>query len=69
MQYEERLDAIIKEVENNPEIIIYIDEIHNLVGNGSNDSKGDGSNILKGPLARGNSDVSGQQQLQNLKNI
>lgn len=53
MQYEERLDAIIKEVENNPEIIIYIDEIHNLVGNGSNDGKGDGANILKGPLARG----------------
>ncbi len=52
-QYEERLDAIIKEVENNPEIIIYIDEIHNLVGNGSNDGKGDGANILKGPLARG----------------
>lgn len=35
MQYEERLDAIIREVANNPEIIIYIDEIHNLVGNGS----------------------------------
>lgn len=52
-QYEERLDAIIKEVEDNPEIIIYIDEIHNLVGNGSNDGKGDGANILKGPLARG----------------
>lgn len=52
-QYEERLDAIIHEVENNPEIIIYIDEVHNLVGNGSNDSKGSGSEILKAPLARG----------------
>ena len=52
-EFEEKLNKVIKEVENNPEIIIYIDEIHNLVGNGSNDGKGDGANILKGPLARG----------------
>ena len=35
-QYEERLQGIIEEVINHPEIIIFIDEIHNLIGNDSN---------------------------------
>lgn len=52
-QYEERLQGIIKEVTSHPEIIIYIDEFHNLVGNGSSSGNGDGSNILKPYLARG----------------
>ena len=52
-QYEERLQGIIKEVTTHPEIIIYIDEFHNLVGNGSSSGNGDGSNILKPYLARG----------------
>lgn len=67
MQYEERLDAIIREVANNPEIIIYIDEIHNLVGNGSNDNKGSGSEILKGPLARGKFQCLGSTTFQEFK--
>lgn len=52
-QYEERLQGIINEVVSHPEIIIYIDEFHNLMGNGSSDGKGDGANILKPYLARG----------------
>lgn len=53
-EYEERLQKIIKEVCNNPDVIVYIDELHNLVGNGSgNAGGGDGANILKPYLARG----------------
>lgn len=53
-QYEERLQGVIKDVIKNKNIIIFIDEFHNLVGNGSSEgSTGDASNILKPYLARG----------------
>lgn len=52
-EYEERLQGIIKEVCENREIIVYIDEFHNLIGNGSSSGSGDGANILKPYLARG----------------
>lgn len=52
-EYEERLQGIIKEVCTDPDIIMYIDEFHNLVGNGSSSGSGDGANILKPYLARG----------------
>lgn len=50
--YEERLNYIKNEVKNNKDIIVFIDEIHNLVGNGSSEGNGDGANILKPALAR-----------------
>lgn len=52
-QYEERLKGIIEEVTEDPNIIIYIDEIHSLVGNGGSEGSGDAANILKPHLARG----------------
>jgi len=52
-QYEQRLQDIIKEVVENRDVIIFIDEIHNLIGNGSSTGSGDGANILKPYLARG----------------
>lgn len=52
-EYEERLKNIIKEVCDNKEIIVYIDELHNLVGNGGQNGNGDAANILKPYLARG----------------
>lgn len=52
-EYEERLKNIIKEVCDNKDIIIYIDELHNLVGNGGQNGNGDAANILKPYLARG----------------
>lgn len=52
-EYEQRLQSIIKEVTSCPDVIIYIDEFHNLVGNGSTAGSGDGANILKPYLARG----------------
>lgn len=52
-QYEERLKGIIEEVTGDPSIIVYIDEIHSLVGNGGSEGSGDAANILKPHLARG----------------
>ena len=52
-QFEERLKAIINELENNPNIIIFIDEIHTIVGAGSTPGSMDAANILKPALARG----------------
>lgn len=52
-EYEERLQKIIKEVCSDKNIIVYIDELHNLVGNGGEKGSGDGANILKPYLARG----------------
>lgn len=52
-EYEQRLQGIIQEVCSNPDIIVYVDEFHNLVGNGSSSGNGDGANILKPYLARG----------------
>ena len=52
-QFEERLRAIITELENNPDIIIFIDEIHTIVGAGSTPGSMDAANILKPALARG----------------
>lgn len=52
-EYEERLKNIIKEVCDNKDIIVYIDELHNLIGNGGQSGNGDAANILKPYLARG----------------
>lgn len=52
-QFEERLRAIISELENNPNIIVFIDEIHTIVGAGSTPGSMDAANILKPALARG----------------
>ena len=52
-QFEERLNNILKELEQNPDIILFIDEIHTLVGAGSTTGSMDASNILKPALARG----------------
>ena len=53
-QFEERLKAVINEVkQSNGEIILFIDEIHTLVGAGKTDGAMDAANILKPALARG----------------
>ena len=52
-QFEERLRTIITELENNPNIIIFVDEIHTIVGAGSTPGSMDAANILKPALARG----------------
>lgn len=52
-QFEERLLALIKELEANPDIIVFIDEIHTIIGAGSTPGTMDAANILKPALARG----------------
>ena len=52
-QLEERLQGILRELEKNPDIIVYIDEIQNLVSAGASTGGMDGANILKPALARG----------------
>lgn len=51
--FEERMKKIMKEVTSNPDIILFIDEIHTLVGSGSGEGSMDGGNIMKPALARG----------------
>lgn len=52
-QFEERMKAILNELEKNPDIIIFIDEIHTIVGAGSASGSLDASNMFKPALARG----------------
>lgn len=52
-EFEGRLKQIVEEVKMNPEIILFIDEIHNIVGAGSAAGTMDAANILKPALARG----------------
>jgi ATP-dependent Clp protease ATP-binding subunit ClpC len=52
-QFEERLKAIMKELVENPNIIVFIDELHTLVGAGSAEGSLDAANILKPALSRG----------------
>lgn len=52
-QFEERLKGLIAELEKNPEIILFIDEIHTIVGAGNASGSLDASNIFKPALARG----------------
>ena len=52
-EFEERLKGIIKELKENTDIIIFIDEIHSLIGAGSAEGSLDAANILKPALSRG----------------
>ena len=52
-EFEERMKKVIKEIEDNDDIILFIDEIHTLVGAGGAEGAIDASNILKPALARG----------------
>ena len=52
-QFEERMKVIIEELQSNPDIIVFIDEIHTIVGAGNSSGSLDASNIFKPALARG----------------
>ncbi|MFT6077009.1 MAG: ATP-dependent Clp protease ATP-binding subunit ClpB [Myxococcota bacterium] len=52
-EFEERLKAVLDEVENNDNVVLFIDELHLLVGAGKTDGAMDASNLLKPALARG----------------
>ncbi len=67
-QFEERIRALIKEIEQNPDVIIFIDEIHTLVGAGSTPGSMDAANMLKPALARGTIQCIGATTLDEYRN-
>jgi len=69
-QFEERMKVIIEELQANPNIIVFIDEIHTLVGSGNSAGSMDGSNIFKPALSRGEIQIVGATTLDEFrKNI
>ena len=67
-QFEERIRALLKELEENPEIIIFIDEIHTIIGAGSTPGSMDAANIMKPALARGTIQCIGATTLDEYRN-
>jgi len=67
-QFEERMKMLVKELEQNPDIIIFVDEIHTLIGAGSTPGSMDAANILKPALARGTIQCIGATTLDEYRN-
>ena len=67
-QFEERIRALLKEVEQNPDIILFIDEIHTIIGAGSAAGTMDAANIMKPALARGTIQCIGATTLDEYRN-
>ncbi len=67
-QFEERIRALIKEIEQNPDVVIFIDEIHTLIGAGSTPGSMDAANMLKPALARGTIQCIGATTLDEYRN-
>jgi len=67
-QFEERIKALISELEENPDIIIFIDEVHTIIGAGSTPGSMDAANILKPALARGTIQCIGATTLDEYRN-
>lgn len=67
-QFEERIQALLRELEDNPDIIIFIDEIHTIIGAGSTPGTMDAANIMKPALARGMIQCIGATTLDEYRN-
>ena len=67
-QFEERIRALLNEIENDPDIIVFIDEIHTLIGAGSTPGSMDAANIMKPALARGTIQCIGATTLDEYRN-
>lgn len=67
-QFEERIRSILNELRNNPDIILFIDEIHNIVGAGNAAGSMDAANLLKPALARGDIKCIGATTLNEYRN-
>ena len=67
-QFEERIRALLKEIENDPDIIVFIDEIHTIIGAGSSPGSMDAANIMKPALARGAIQCIGATTLDEYRN-
>lgn len=66
-EFEEKMNKIVKELENNNNIILFIDEIHTIVGAGGAEGAIDASNILKPMLARGKAKCIGATTINEYK--
>jgi len=66
-QFEERLKVILEEIQTNPNVILFIDEIHTIVGAGNASGSLDASNILKPALSRGEIQCIGATTLDEYK--
>ena len=62
-QFEERVKAILSEIKKNPDLILFIDELHTIVGAGSSPGSLDAANLLKPALARGQIQCTGATTL------
>ena len=67
-QFEERIRSILNELQKNPNIIIFIDEIHTIVGAGSTPGSMDAANMLKPALSRGELQCIGATTLDEYRN-
>jgi ATP-dependent Clp protease ATP-binding subunit ClpC len=67
-QFEERIRAVINEIKKSPDVIVFIDEIHTIVGAGSASGSMDAANILKPALARGEIQCIGATTLDEYRN-
>lgn len=67
-QFEERIKSLIKELEQNDDIIVFIDEIHTIIGAGNTSGSMDAANILKPALARGTIQCIGATTLDEYRN-
>lgn len=68
-QFEQRMQQLIKELEQNDNIILFIDEIHELVGAGNAEGGMDADNIIKPALARGDFQLIGATTIKEYRNI
>ena len=66
-EFEERINKIIKEIEQNKDIILFIDEVHTIVGAGGAEGAIDASNIMKPALARGKIKIIGATTIEEYK--
>lgn len=68
-EFEQRMEEIIKEVQNNPDIILFIDELHNVIGAGGASGSMDAANIIKPALARGDMRCIGATTVDEYKKV
>ena len=66
-QFEDRIKALLKELKEHPEIIVFIDEIHTIIGAGGTPGSMDAANIMKPELARGGIQVLEPPLLMNIE--
>jgi len=66
-EFEQRMEDLIKEIEENPDIIVFLDEIHNVIGAGGASGSMDAANIIKPALSRGVMKCIGATTLEDYK--